>query len=219
MDLEEYKRRFAEDSSPGWDSLNASLRDEYSELEPMHWGTIINHRLGGPDPLDGISAYPCEDGGVDHLHFVTSGYTALYYNEESVGADFSGFGFEMTFRLASSLPPKEEPIWVCNLLQNLARYVFESGKWFDNYHWIPANGPIRTDHHTDIVGLAFVRDTKLQATETPLGHVDFIQAFGLTQSELDSLMNKSKKCEEIIELHRKSNPLLVTDLERKDFTD
>ncbi len=216
MNLEEYKRQFAEDSSPGWDSLDVRLRDVYGDLEPKHWGTMISHRLGGPDPLDGISAYPCDDGGIDHLHFVTFGYSSLYYDEESVGSDFSKFGFEMTFRLASSLPPQEEPIWVCNLLQNLARYVFESGKWFDNFHWIPANGPIRADHDTDIVGLAFVYDTKLQAVETPHGHVDFIQAFGLTQSELDSLMNKSRKCEEIIEQHRKSNPLLVTDLRRKD---
>ncbi len=150
------------------------------------------------------------------MHFVTFGYSSLYYDEESVGSDFSKFGFEMTFRLASSLPPNEEPMWVCNLLQNLARYVFQSGKWFDNYHWIPANGPIRAGYATDIVGLAFVYDTKLQALETPHGHVDFIQAFGITQSELNSLMNKTKKCEEIIELHRKSNPLLVTDLARKD---
>ncbi len=112
----------------------------------------------------------------------------------------------MTFRLASPLPPGEEPTWVCGLLQNLARYVFETGKWFDNYHWIPANGPIRADSDTDIVGLAFVHDPSLKALDTPHGHVDFIQAFGLTQSELESIMNKTKTCEEIIEHHRSTNP-------------
>lgn len=216
MDLEEYKRRFPKDSSPGWDALNVSLCDVYGDQEPQHWGTIISHRLGGPDPLDGISAYSCNDGGIDHLHFVTFGYSSLYYDEESVGSDFSKFGFEMTFRLAGPLPPKEDPIWVCNLFQNLARYVFESGKWFDNYHWVPANGPIRTDCDTDIVGLAFLYDPTLQAVETPHGHVDFIQAFGLTQSELESLLNKTQTCEAIIDQHRKVNPLLITDLSRKD---
>ena len=73
MDLEEYKRRFADDSSPGWDAINVSLRDVYGDQEPKHWGTIISHMLGGPDPLDGISAFSCDDGGVDHLHFVTFG--------------------------------------------------------------------------------------------------------------------------------------------------
>ncbi len=151
----------------------------------------------------------------DHLHFVTFGYTSLYYDEQAVGGDFSRFGFEMTFRLASPLPPGEEPIWVCNLLQNLARYVFETGKWFEAFHWIPANGHIRADFDTDIVGLAFLQDPTIQAIDSPHGHVDFIQAIGITQLELDSLMNKSKTCEEIIEHHRKEDPLLVTDLARK----
>ena len=216
MDLEEYKQRFSDDSSPGWDEINVSLHDVYGDQEPKHWGTIISHMLGGPDPLDGISAYSCDHCGIDHLHFVTFGYTCLYYDEEAVGGDFSRFGFEMTFRLASTLPPTEEPIWVCNLLQNLARYVFDSGKWFDNYHWIPANGPIRADYDTDIVGLAFLTDPTIQAVDSPHGHIDFIQAFGITKSELDSLMNKTRTCEDIVEFHRKTNPLLVTDLTRKD---
>lgn len=216
MDLEEYKQRFADDSSPGWDAINVRLRDVYGDQEPMHWGTIVSRMLGGPDPLDGISAYSCDEGGIDHLHFVTFGYTCLYYDEQAVGGDFSGFGFEMTFRLASPLPPTEEPRWVCNLLQNLARYVFQTGKWFDKYHWIPANGPIRADYDTDIVGLAFLTDPTMQAVDSPHGRIDFIQAFGITQSELDSLVHKTRTCEEIVEFHRKSNPLLVTDLARKD---
>ena len=216
MDLEEYKNRFAGDSAPGWDAIEISLRDVYGDQDPKHWAPIISHMLGGADPLDGISAYDCEGGGIDHLHFVTYGYTSLYYDEEAVGGDFSGFGFEMTFRLASPLPPVEEPIWVCNLLQNLARYVFETGRWFENHDWIPANGPIQAEYDTDIVGLAFVTDPTIRSVESPHGHVNFIQAFGITQSELDSIMAKSKTCKDIIEHHRKSNPLLVTDLSRKD---
>lgn len=216
MDLQEYQRRFARDSAPGWEALDASITPVYGTQEPRHWGTIIKHMLGGPDPLDGISAYECRDGGVDHLHFVTYGYTSLYYDEEAVGGEFSRFGFEMTFRLASPLPPAEEPLWVCNLLQNIARYVFDSGNWFENYHWMPANGPIRADYDTDIVGLAFLNDPTLAPVDTPHGHVDFIQAFGITQSELDSLLHKTGTCEQIVERHRKINPLLVTDLEQRD---
>ena len=26
--------------------------------------------------------------------------------------------------------------WACNLLQNLAKYVFKSGKWFEEFHFI-----------------------------------------------------------------------------------
>lgn len=218
MDLAEYKRRYQgqDVATPGWDAINAKFNALYPGQEPKHWGTVIKHMLGGPDPIDGISAYECRDGDIDHLHFVTYGYTSLYYDEAAVGGDFSRFGFEMTFRLASALPPSEQPIWVCNLLQNIARYVFSSGRWFEPYHWIPANGPICSDCETDIVGLAFLHDPMLEPMDTPHGRVEFIQAFGITQSELNTLTDTRVTAEAIIEHHRKTNPLLVTDLARRN---
>jgi len=217
MDLAEYKRRYEhqDDAAPGWDAIDSRLRVVYSGQEPKHWGTAIKHMLGGPDPLDGISAYQCTQGGIDHLHFITYGYTSLYYDEEAVGGEFSRFGFEMTFRLASKPPPLEEPIWVCNFLQNLARYVFKSGRWFEPYHWIRANGPIRANFDTDIAGVAFLNDPMLDPVDSPHGRVEFIQAFGVTQGELDSLKDTKQNSEAIIEYHRKTNPLLVTNLARK----
>jgi hypothetical protein len=218
MDLEKYRKLYGSisDAAPGWDAIDARLREVYGSQEPKHWGTVIKAMLGGPDPIDGISAYESRAGGIDHLHFCTYGYTDLYYNEEALGKDFSKFGFEMTFRLASVLPTQEEPIWVCNLLQNLARYVFQSGKWFDQYHWIPANGPIRSDYQTSIVGLAFVSDPTLPPTDSPHGRVEFVQAFGITELELADLRSRSRSCREIIDEHRRSNPMLVTDLARPD---
>lgn len=218
MELAEYKRQYGDqdDAAPGWDAIESRLKEVYPDQEPKHWGTVIKHMLGGPDPIDGISAYQSSDGGQPHLHFCTYGYTSLYYDEESVGADFSRFGFEMTFRLASDLPPPEDPIWVCNLLQNLARYVFESGRWFEPFHWIPANGPIHADSDTDIVGLAFLNDPVLEPVNSPHGRVEFIQAFGITQSELDSFKDTKHTAERLIERHRTTNPLLITDLDRKN---
>lgn len=123
---------------------------------------------------------------------------------------------KMTFRLASQLPPLEEPHWVLNLLNNLARYVFKSGRWFEEYHWIPANGPIRADYPTDLVGLAFVLDPALAPIDTPHGRVEFVQAFGITSNELDRIKTKAATCEEVIRDQRTVNPLLVTDLDRRD---
>lgn len=218
MDIDEYRRHYGDqdDAAPGWDAIDSQLADIYRGQEPKHWGTVLKHMFGGPDPIDGISAYQYAETGWDHLHFITYGYTSLYYDEESVGGDFSRFGFEMTFRLASELPPAEEPIWVCKLLQNLARYVFETGKWFEQFHWIPSNGPIRVGLNTDIVGLAFVNDPALKPIDSPHGRVEFIQAFGITQSELDTLKDTKQTAEKIIERHRRSNPLLVTDLTRRN---
>ena len=215
MDLEGYKSRFDEESTPGWDAIDERLEGVYGGQEPHHWGTAIPYELGGPDPLDGISAYECRDGGVGHLHFVTYGYSNLYYDEKAVGGEFSRFGFEMTFRLAHSLPADPgDGVWVCNFLQNLACYVYDSGRWFEAGHVIPANGPIRTDSDTEIVGLVFLEDPTLPAIDTPHGRVDFVQGFGITQTEYEALRDQETTPEAFVESHRKANPLLVTDLDR-----
>ena len=56
--------------SPGWDAISARLDQLYPGQEPKHFGTLISHMLGGPDPLDGISAWRRTDQ-VPHWHFVT----------------------------------------------------------------------------------------------------------------------------------------------------
>jgi hypothetical protein len=218
MELAEYQQRFGnrDDAAPGWDAITERLTAVDGDQEPRHWGTVVKHAEGGPDPIDGISAYQCRDGGRDHLHFCSYGFTSLYYDEEAVGGEFNGFGFELTFRLASPLPPAEEPVWVGSLMQNLARYVFKTGKVFAPGHWIPTNSPIRANSDTAIVGLAFVADPTLPAIDSPHGLVEFVQMFGLTQSELDQLKAKTQTCQQIVERHRQNNPLLITDLARKD---
>lgn len=217
MDIAEYRRRYKSgDAAPGWDAIDARLREVYGDLQPKHWGSVLKYMLGGPDPLDGISMYECRSGSTPHLHFCSYGYSSLYYDEDSVGKEFSRFGFEMTFRLASPLPPSEPPGWVFNLFNNLARYVCKSGRWFEEYHWIPANGPIRADYATDLVGLAFALDPALAPLDTPHGRVEFIQAFGITAGELARIKNEAVTCQQVIEVHRRSNPLLITDLSRSN---
>lgn len=40
----------------------------------------------------------------------------------------SGFGFELTFRLKRETGESAPPTWPAELMQGLARYVFQSGK-------------------------------------------------------------------------------------------
>ncbi len=216
MDLDEYKRLYENqvDPAPGWDALTARLEAVYPGQEPEHWAPILKATLGGPDPIDGISAYVCRDGGQKHLHFCTYGFSSLYYDEESVGGDFSGFGFELAFRLASPLPPPEPPKWVLNLLQNLGRYIFQTGRWFEPGQWMTAKGPICQDSPTDLVGFAFLADPTLGAVETPHGRVEFVQAFGITSRELEQIQAKTRTAEEVVAANRVNNPLLITDLDR-----
>ncbi|MCD6051679.1 MAG: riboflavin biosynthesis protein [Verrucomicrobia bacterium] len=180
MTLEEYRRKYTEDdAAPGWDAIDTRLRPIYPGIEPQHWGTVIKYMLGGPDPIDGVSAYRCPQASGWHHHYVTYGFSSLYYDEEAVGAEFSKYGFELTFRLKPEAGEGDAPpVWVVSLIQNIARYVFKTGKWFDDFHWMPANGPIRASAETEITGLIFVTDPVLGVIATPHGEVKFLQMVG-----------------------------------------
>ncbi len=211
MNLDEYKSLYSsDDGAPGWDAIDKALGTLYPNQEPKHFGTAIKYMLGGPDPIDGFSIFKAED----HLHLVTYGFSDLYYNEDSVGADFSKYGFEITMRLSLE---EEDPYWAMNMIQNIARYVFESGKWFEAGHYMPANGPIKLESDTKLVGLAFDSDPKLKSIDTPHGKVEFLQIFGLTQKELDQIMNVDKNAENVLKKHKKINSLLITDLNREEI--
>jgi Suppressor of fused protein (SUFU) len=216
MTLDEYRAAFSEDGEdvPGWNAIDARLAEFYPGVEPEHFGTIIKYMLGGPDPLDGISRYNSKSGGIPHQHIVSYGFSELYYNEEAAGQDFSKYGFELTFRLKPFAADIKENIWPGNLMQNLARYVFESGNWFDDYHWMPANGPIRSDTDTLITGLIFIIDPELGIIDTPHGNIQFLQIVGVTDDEIIAIKDKSITAQEVIKRLRKDNPFLITDLER-----
>lgn len=213
MDIETYKRTFAaDDSAPGWEAIDARLKEFYGDQEPRHLGTSHPYALGGPDPLDGISIYRSTQSET-HLHFVTYGMSELYYAEESVGAEYSRCGFEFSFRLIPSGNGENE-LWVAHLLQNIARYVYSSKKWFEAYHYIPANGPICLGAETEVTALATVLDPELGSIETVHGRVDFIQFMGIAQREYDLLRAGDVKCEEFMRAEHKANPFFLTRLNR-----
>ena len=217
----EYRAQFDEDEAVGWNAIDAALEVLYPNQEPRHYGTIVKYMIGGEDPLDGVSIYDCEEQQF-HRHLISYGMSELYFDPESAQADFSKWGFEFTCRIAPVADDKNqnganhEPIWVINVMNNLARYVFDSGKWFEPYHFIPANGPVRLDTDTAIVGIAFAPDPKLPEMDTPNGKVQFLQMVGLTQAELDWLWQEPKtyRCQELIDKMREDNPLLIMDLTR-----
>ena len=215
MTKEGYKKQFNEDDAVGWDFINIELAKIYSEQEPVHFAPTLHYALGGEEPLDGISLYKSSKQ-TKHLHFITYGFSELYYDEESAGGEFSKYGFELTFRL--KIENEDDNInWVCNLLQNLAKYVFKSGKWFEEFHFIPANGPIRSGFDTDITALAFVIDPELGKIETPHGEVMFLQMVGITTAEYEALKQnpKTNETQKLIEKLKQTNELLITDLSRK----
>jgi hypothetical protein len=196
------------DDSPGWEAITDACTRIYGEQEPRHYGTVVKYAWGGRDPLDGVSIYT-SDAGLPHWHYVSYGLTELYRKQSPNEAE-SGWGFELTFRLRRDAG--EPPTWPISLMQNLARYVFQSGNVFDNHHYINLNSPICVGAATDLRAALFVIDPQLGVIETPHGVVRFLQIVGLTLDEMNAIAGWN--AEGFLAVLRRDNDLLVTDLDR-----
>ncbi len=183
----------------GWKAIDEAFLKVYpGQDDPMHFGTLVPWRLGGPDPLDGISVY---DGG-DYWHFVTYGLSELY-EKESEDPEWSGYGMEFTMRLKKGCYENEEAeincIW--SNLQKIAKITFNSGELFDAWEYIytgQKNG-IDARHASALTGFITVPDTLVQSIDTPNGHVDFVEFVGASDAELMKLRNKETNVRELFE--------------------
>lgn len=204
-----------EENTSGWDAIDQSMRELYGEQEPKHYGTALPYMLGGPDPLDGISVYAVNTP-MPHWHFVTYGFSELY-EKEMQDASKSGYGFELTFRLTRTEEETEPPAWALNLLQNVGRYVFNSGNIFQPGDYMDANGPICLESDTLLTALSFIEDPDLPAISTPNGSVQFIQMVGITSRELE--MIQSWNARGFLSASSMFMPKYVTDLMRNSYAD
>jgi hypothetical protein len=216
MTLEEYRRRYTPETAVGWQCIDAKLATVYGDRAPRHYAAPLHFIAGGTDPLDGTSYYD-HPGPPDHIHVVSYGLSELYYNEEAVGHEFSKLGFELTFRIKRNAVDDREPTWITTVMNNLARYLHRSGRWFEVNEFVPAGGPLCTDMDTDIIGVVFALDPELGRIDTPHGEVSFLQLVGITSAELAKLQldPKTDAVAALIAELRASDPLLVTDMQRR----
>ncbi|MCP9951624.1 MULTISPECIES: suppressor of fused domain protein [Actinomadura] len=203
-----------DDETPGWDAIDDALRGIYGDAKPYHLGTLLKWALGGPDPLDGISVYARTEP-IPHWHFVSYGMSELY-TKESENPDESGWGFEFTFRLARDPAEETPPAWAANFLQNLGRYVFTSGNWFEPGHHMDVNGPIAADRDdSEIRAVTFAADPELGEIATPHGSVLFLQVVGLAAEEYEAL--RRWNADGLMAVLAPHLPLLVTDVDRRSL--
>ncbi len=194
--------------APGWDAIDSALNAIYPGVEPYHLATMLKWRLGGPDPLDGVSIY----NRGDHWHYVSYGMSELY-EKQSDYLEESGWGFEFTFRVTRQEGETEPPRWAVGLLQNLARYVFDSGNPFGVGHHMDINGPISLDSpNTSLRYIALDRDPELGEIDTPHGSLTFLQVVGITMAEYEAAQAWSTTS--LLEVMAREIPMLVTDVDR-----
>ena len=175
---------------PAGTPIARALENIYDPANERHYPSRLHASLGGEDYLEGVSIFDSIKG-TPHRHLVSFGMSELYYDPQSAHGEFSGWGFEFSIHIApfaddpsseffgSKVVPNE-PFWAISLMQNLAKYVYKSKKWFEAYHFIPTNSPLRLNTDTKLAGVAFAPDPILGGIDTPNGRVEFLRLVGIT---------------------------------------
>ncbi|KAL4640653.1 hypothetical protein GN956_G11114 [Arapaima gigas] len=209
---------------PGLQAIYGECRRLYPEQpNPLQVTAIVKYWLGGPDPLDYISMYRnvgCPAQEIqEHWHYVSFGLSDLYGDNrvhEFTGQDGpSGFGFELTFRLKREPDETAPPTWPAELMQGLARYVFQSENTFCSGDHISWHSPL-DNSESRIQHMLLTEDPQLQPVQTPFGLVTFLQIVGVCTEELQAAQqwNGQGVLELLRTVHVAGGPWLLTDMRR-----
>ncbi len=216
MTPEEFREKAKDEEwAPGWDEIEAGFKEVYGDQNPEHYGTVITSRamFGGNEYLDGYSIYTSPKG---YSHIVTFGMSELYAVEESLGKEYSKWGYEMTMKLKNEAP--NECIWTANMLGNLARYTFKSDRWFEPNQYVgSANDPqsLNLDRpECQITALVVVNDTEVKTRQTIYGELAFLQLVGITTEEFRKIVEDKSLVPVLLERLRADYPDLETDMDR-----
>jgi len=186
-----------DNSALGWDAITECFDKMYpGQDEPLHFGVLLPMMLGGNDPLHGISVY---DGG-EFWHYVTFGFSDLW-TKETDDPKWSGFGFELTFKLKKLNWVDDGEIKnIAGILQQLARYVFQNGKGFlpNEYIWTKQTQGFDAGQKSKLTGFVTALDDA-GIIDTPHGKVEFICIVGATDAELQAINEKELTVEELLE--------------------
>lgn len=196
----------------GWDAIDAAMAGLYADQVPRHVGYYPPMALS--DNLQGCSAYAA-DGC---WHYVTYGLSELYEPGPDDDPAVSGWGFELTMRVARRDGDTEVPGWPFTMLNEVAKHVnsnsvpLEPGHRVDFGKAVTGHPALPDAPPTPQTVLAFQVDPELGEIATPHGRVVFLQAFGVTAAE-KARMLESSTAEVLAELAG-TNPLLVVDPDR-----
>lgn len=205
--------------APGWAAIDRALGMLYPGQVPHQFTSERAYDLEGQAPLPAVAVYeatPGTGGASPHWHFVSYGLTELF-EKSSPDPEHSGFGFELTLRLARRAGEETPPVWAVKLLQALGHYVLSGHAGLDTGHVIDLGGPLApaqvgeggAEQACALEGVVLVPDPRLGSIGTVFGSVLFLQLFGLTRDELEPMTGWS--LERKVGLVMEYDPLAVTD--------
>jgi suppressor of fused-like protein len=190
-------------------AIAAHLDTLYKGRKPRHFATIHSAHPAGQDPLTGVSVWKRAEP-VPHWHYVTQGLSQPNPKAHAPGA--SGFGFELTFRLACSAEAMDAPLWPLDFLHSLARYVFRTSHALQDGHRMNASGPIAPGQPTQLCAMGFTSDPELPAIASQSGSIAFLQVVGLTGDEESAAERWDTR--KLLDAFLAHMPMWVTRLER-----
>ena len=201
--------------APGWAAIDERLKAVYGTAPERFFETTASKSDGGDDPLEGIVVYRADDPHP-HWHLVALGSSELFdkmWNKPEV----SGWGFELTFRVACDPDESSPPGWALGLMQSIARYVDVTGRPFAPSQHMDAFGPLDPETDTALTAVCFAEDPVLGTLETPNGLVRFLQIVGIAADERVLVLEWDAAA--FMDVLTEQDPMLVTDLGRPSLLD
>lgn len=198
--------------SNGWDAITEVFDKIYNGAEEyLHFGTMLSWEFGGKDPLRGISIY---DAG-DYYHFVTYGFSELY-EKVSDNKEYSGYGFELTLKLKKHKEIDDNELkGVAGILQTLGRVTFMQGNIFKPNEYLYTGQKTGMDirQKSKLTSFITLEDQDAGTIITDNGKVQFVQIVGVTDKEINAIMEKRITVQEL--LNKLGNS--YTDYKRKEI--
>lgn len=193
--------------APGWDAIDSALTGLYGTQSPTHVG--YDPPPGVSANLQGCSAYRAPD----HWHFVTYGLSELYEAGPDSDPSVSGWGLELTMRVALDGP--DLPQWPFTMINEIAKQVNrgamlpEPGGRIDLRAPVTGFPEVPGAPDSGLTVFAITPDPELDGMETSNGRVNFLQLVGVSDAERDGMLATST--EQVLTGLRMRNNLLITD--------
>lgn len=196
-----------EPTASGWDAIDAACQRLYGDQPPHHVGYAPGRAFGSV--LQGCSAYRADD----HWHYVTYGLSNLFDDDERENDGFSGWGYELTWRVGDPRAEADAPGWPFTVLQWLAKWASDGGVLLAEGRRLTIGGPVTGYPHTDgpdspLTSILLATDPELGEIDTPNGRVRFLQFVAVDARALAGAQEEGSAA--VIDRLRQEDPLMVT---------
>ncbi|MFI2753321.1 suppressor of fused domain protein [Cellulomonas sp. P22] len=196
-----------EPTAAGWDAIDSECKRLYGEQVPRHVGYAPGRAFGSV--LQGCSAFRAQD----HWHYVTYGLSNIFDDDEGENDGFSGWGYELTWRVRDLAGGEEPPSWPFAILQRLAKWAAEAPVLLEEGTRLHIGGPVTGFPHTDgpdtdLTGILLANDPLLGEISTVNGRVTFLQFVAVDAGDI--ALAKENGSAAVLERLVQDDPLLVT---------